>query len=214
MKLTALLFLVCVTTLPATAEGQTQTPGEVYVRSWKSGDEKVPHQILRMQLTPDSNEYTSEIVSYSGKRYLLNVVHNPLKSVKGEHWKVELRPIRKSVNNGEAVLGDDLLLRESPEPGGDYIPRENFAAYLYPYEGGAVVNVAGTPYVEGFPFYEITSTRRFAVEGFQLSIRVESYKRSSVDVNKLDFINVSFEFQDSYVSYVREYRRCCINEGE
>lgn len=194
--LTILPALLAVILMGA-AQAQSAEPRDVMVWSWQKGAETVFPQTIRLTLGPHQSEYTTEILGRSGKRYQLGVVHNPLDGVRTEHWLIKLREVLPRLNGAGEVLGPNLLGESSPDPGRDYFPREDLAAYLYPERGPAIVHVGGLPYVEGHPFYPIRTVRRIRVEGFYLIARVSNYQFNDKVEGRLDFLDLSIELQNA-----------------
>lgn len=94
------------------AQQSTQSQ-EVLVRSWQRGPGTVLAQTINVSLTPSRDGFETMVAGGEGKMYKLRVIHNPLQSVKTEHWKVELREVSSTGGSGQA-LGDNLLLVEPP----------------------------------------------------------------------------------------------------
>lgn len=183
-------------TFGGAALAQDSQPREVLVRSWQRGPETISTQTLNISLGPALPDYDNVITSREGKRYKFRVIHNPITTVKTEHWEIDLREITLT-SEGKEVLGDNLLLVSPPGPGKHYFPREELAGYLYPERGAPVIRVGGVPFVEGFAFYPISTTRKFSIANFCLVTRVEGFQHSSTDDKKLDYLDLIVEFQNA-----------------
>ena len=192
LKVLVVVFLI----LPVVAQVKRSQPEEVSFESWQRGKETVINQIIRVTLGPQHSEYAAEITGDTSKRYKLSIIHNPISSVKTEHWKIALREIT-STNGSKDVLGYNLLTAEGPGGGGDNFPREDFAAYLYPEKEPPKIWVGGTPLIEGHPFYALKATRKIRIEGFYMIIKVENFQFNSKDQHKLDFLDLMIEFQNA-----------------
>jgi hypothetical protein len=190
------LFVAFTLALSAIAEAQTNQPQEIVVQSWKKGSETVSDQTIRISLGAEQREYSTEIMGGSGKIYRLNILHNPLLSVKTEHWKIELREVLQT-SEGKYLLGDDLLLAKRPGYGSHYFPREDMVGYLYPNGGQPVAWVGGNPFFEGYSFYQIKTARKIRIEQFYLNAKVNNYQFSSKDKSKLSWLDLSIEFQSA-----------------
>lgn len=176
---------------------QAPDPKTVYVRSWKRGIEQIKEQSFSVALIPQHMEYEAEVFGASGEpKYKLLVRHNPLGQFPYEYWGVELREILPHKKRSKKILGDNLLTEEGPGPGGDNFPRGDYVGYLYPIEEAD--NLFSTVATHKLWFYPIGSKRVIKVESFYLMIEVGSYKFSEKESGKLDSLNITLSFRNSY----------------
>lgn len=183
--------------LLGTLNAQKIEDKEIFVESWKKGNEQITVQTLQVELSKENFEFEKEIQSKSGKRYLISIVKSPIVDVKGEHWKVMLNEITQDYKNIKDVCGD-LLLKTLPcETGGDYFPREDYVAYFYPYEEKVVVINGQIPLIEWKPFYTTKTTRKIAVDGFFVIIKSGKIEFDEKDKSKVKSFELIIELKNT-----------------
>lgn len=190
VALTLGVFLVLITKIFAQG-AQLQ---EVSAASWKKGTETIPEQTVPVRLSGEHPQYSIDVLSNLGKRYRLNIVHNPVSRIKVDHWKIELREVLTN-EQGKEVLGDDLIFVEPPGMGPGYVLREELIGYLIPSTNTSVIRAGGVRLIEGAPFYPIEATRRIRIERFCLVAKVSDLLMSSSDKNKVVFLNLTINFK-------------------
>jgi hypothetical protein len=193
-RLVSLLALIIL--MVGLTKAQHTQPEGVIAQSWRRGNDTVFNQTIRIQLNPKQSDYATEVLGASGEKFRLDVVHNPLPSVKTEHWKIKLREIL-TMRKGKEAFSYDLLQLEPPDPNKHDFPREDLASYLYPEKEPPIIWVREIPFIEGFAFYPIKTIRKIRVAGFCLIAKVEDYQFSSIDKNRLNFLNLVIEFQNT-----------------
>ena len=193
-KMLLILFsCLILLTVSNTLQAQAAGTDEIFVKCWKEGKERVADQVISVKLTQQQPEFEKEISVISGKKYRLRIVRNPDKSLKGEHWQVNFREITMDENQKE-VLSENLLYRDKPDDtGGDFLPREQFASFFYPFEEKKVL-VNGVPMIEWQAFYPVRTTRKFFVDGFYIIIRSGKVEFTDIDKSKIKLFELSVEF--------------------
>jgi hypothetical protein len=163
---------------------------EVYVESWKV-EPKIRERALNLKLNDSSGEQV-ELISDEGRgEYTLILRHFPAEGqYELEHWTVELREVLSSGKGKKKHLGDDLLRH-----GGDYFPKEDAVGLLYPKDSATTV-------LEKLlnPFYPISAKRVIKIKNFYMIIQVNSYRLSESNPKKLESMDVTIEFTNSYKS--------------
>jgi hypothetical protein len=197
MKKQSLILLVwCLILLPI-LNAQTIDETEVFVRSWKKGNEKITIQTLNVTLTQEMLEFEKEILALSGKKYLISIIKNPAIDRKGEHWGVSLNEIN-SVEQTKKRSCRELLMELKPcETGGDEIMGA-YPGFFYPYEGKKVKLFVGkTHLIESQPFYPVKTERKILVDGFIVSIKSGKIEFDEKDKTKIRLFELTIEFKNT-----------------
>jgi hypothetical protein len=166
---------------------------EVIFKNLKTGNEAFNKLLLQLVLSTQNNQYEQEVVSKSGRRYKLFVIHNLFKSLSLEHWVIELREI-VSKRGKKENLGNNLF------EGIQVFPKEPFArgddvGVLYPEEKAVAFTSDNKPlYGNGNISYFFKSVRKINIENFCVVIKVGDYKFNEKNQNKLDLFEVFIEF--------------------
>lgn len=193
MKNRSLLMVLLIVCLVSPGTSQSSTKNEVVVSSWKKGDETITEQILEIRLTPENPSYEEDIRSCSGKVYRLLVLPKK-RSLKGEHWKVELREVILDERKDKINLDDDLLYAERPGSIGDNFPREDLVAFFYPNSQNNIL-INNVPWIEGvLPLYPVNVTRKIQVEQFLVILRGGEIRFSEMNKEKIDLFQIFVEF--------------------
>ena len=179
-----------------TLNAQVVDPDEVFVKSWKKGEEKVPDQTIQVVLSQKKVGFEKEISAISGKKYCLRILKNPDKSLKGEHWRVQLREITLDENHKEA-LSEDLLFNDKPGDTGRHVfPREDLAGIFYPYREKKIA-AGGIPLIEWKAFYPTKTKRKFLVDGFFVVVKSGSVEFDEKDKTKIQTFELNIEFKNA-----------------
>ncbi len=195
MRIRLTLSLIFFAMFVGGANAQENTPQEFVSRGWQEGTDVISDRKITVFLTPGADEYETRIAGDSGKQYQLKVVHNPLSSIKRDHWKVEFRELSLREGGMKEVAGDDLL-ESPPGPGKHYFPREDLLAYLYPTDESDIkVIIGGQRLYESRPFYPIKAVRKIRVECFYVVIKVKDYRLNQTDTTKVEFLDLEIKFQ-------------------
>ncbi|MBK8812833.1 MAG: hypothetical protein IPN69_19175 [Acidobacteria bacterium] len=170
---------------------------EVFVSSWKTGNEMITEQTVQIKITPENPSYEKEVLSDSGKVYKLLIVPNYSKSLKGENWKVELREVGFDKSKNVTSLGDDLLYVERPGEVGDNFPRGDLIAYFYPNSKNSIL-INNVPWIEGvLPIYPVNVIRTIQVEDFLVILRSGEIQFNAKDKVKVDLFEIFIEFTNT-----------------
>ena len=163
---------------------------EIIVQSWKKGTETIKNRQIRLALSSKNKKYKQEIVGDSGKRYLIETIHNPYYlTLDLEHWEVKMFEVLQ--DEGKAKLSENLL---SPEQYGTF-KQEAYFGILYPEEKPHVIGEDNEVlWGEGKGFYYFKTIRKINIENFCVSIRVGDYKFNKKNKNKRDLFEVLIEF--------------------
>lgn len=163
------------------------------VVSWKKGSETLPAQHLEVILSTKNQIFEQEILSESGRHYLLRFEHNPYQSLSLEHWEISLREIT-SKNKKKRSLGKDVLRQNEPGHSIDYFPKEDLIGVLYPEEKPFVYDSDMNPlYGEGYGFYYFKTKRVIKVENYCFVYQVGDYKFNTESKTKLDLFEISID---------------------
>lgn len=181
----------------STLNAQNINEQEVFVESWKKGNEQITIQTLQIKLTEQVFEIKKEILAVSGKKYLLSVVKNPLVDIKGEHWKIMMNEINPEESNKQDVCRDLLMAQKPCETGGNYFPRGNYVSYFYPYEEKRVIVNGKTSLVEWKPFYSTDTVRKILVDGFFVIIKNGKIEFDEINKSKIKSFELSIELRNS-----------------
>lgn len=106
---------------------------------------------------------------------------------------MELKEILSEKSARKEKLGCNLLTAEGCGPGGDNFPREDWAHYLFPWE-----NPSKLDRIFKGGYYPIKTKRVIKVKSFFVVIEVKNYKMNQTNPKKLDHMNVSIEFTNTY----------------
>lgn len=185
------------------AQAQSNQAENVFVQSWKKGKETIGKQVIRVLLNDESKGFKTDIVSKSGKHYLLTAIHNPIRGLKGEHWKVELREVIFEPGNNKEVYSDNLLTQSNLPP--DYSSsREEYVNYFYPNEEKMVIinkvpkilAVGNDNSLKPLPFYLTKVVRNIKVEQFLVTLKAGNYSFTEKNKNKLNSFEIFVEFDE------------------
>lgn len=189
--LSAIIFFVSISSLLA----QIDANKKVTVLSWKKGVEKVTPQVSRIHLTQKQPSFEKEIVSISGKQYFLQIIHNPIGELHGEHWKVALREILTIED--KRVLGDDMIYVDRPgDIGGDSISRKEYVGLFYPYEKNKVILNGKSTLIEWKELYPVKTLREITVDGFCLTLKAGDIEFDEKDTTKIKKFEIVIELRN------------------
>ncbi|HEY8561601.1 MAG TPA: hypothetical protein VIL74_14590 [Pyrinomonadaceae bacterium] len=181
---------------------QNEQRQDVFVQSWKIGNEQITEQKIDVTLNEQNLEFEQIVAGKFGSRYKLKIIHMPVEkrdaSETGkstESWRVELRKFITNKKNKE-VLSDNLLNSQPVGDGGDFFPRDPLIGVLYP-KTKSPMKVNGEPFIDGQFYYPITSKRRVKVENFFVEIQVIDFRLNAADVHKVDFLRVVVELKNN-----------------
>jgi hypothetical protein len=178
--------MLCLTLVWATGLSQ-QSAGKVfYVESWKRGSTRICETDFFYQLDRITRRHEAVIRDAAGtERYRLIVRFLEREGNLFDSWAVELR---EKLDGGR--LGPNLLGSEGPGPSGDYFPKENQIALLYPVEEPNFLRY-------GIDVYPIRAKRVIKVESFYVIIQVEDYKLDREEPKRLEKIDVRIQLSNS-----------------
>jgi hypothetical protein len=180
----------------ATLKAQTIEDKEVFVKSWKQGNEQIVAQIMQVKLTKENFEFEQEITALSGKKYLISVVKNPAVDLKGEHWKALMNEINSDKENNKDFCRDLLLVDYPCDSGGDSFSSQNDIAYFYPsfqYDGANMK----IPRREQVPIYPTKTTRKILVDGFFVVIKAGKVEFDEKDKSKIKLFELNIEIKNT-----------------
>jgi hypothetical protein len=191
-----LTILLILSQTVSSAQQQAGAPvSEICVESWITGN-KIREQVLTFKLDSSRREHTAIVRDVAIGRYKLILLHFPAGD--GDHrleyWAVQLKPVLSEGTQSKEKLGENLLTAEGPGPGKHYFPREDLVGILYPRE--APKNAAEK--LLGGDYYPVSAKRVIKIQNFYLMIQVTSFKLNETNPKKLDSMNVTIEFRNSY----------------
>ena len=199
-----ILLTACliITVFSVLTKAQANKSERIFICSWESSKETIMKQAVRIILDSESMDYKTEIIGTSGKRYVLSAIHNPIKNLKADHWRVELREIKYQKDYQE-VLGDNLLAQTRFDPD-SFSSREEFISYFYPNEE-KIININGVPRIvastnnnsqEITPFYSVKATRKITIGNFSVTLKAGNYIFDGRDKNKVKTFEIFVEFEE------------------
>lgn len=197
-----IFILFCLIILLKDTKAQNFIPQEpakeVIVKNEKTGNDTFNNLQLLFTLSTQNNQYEQEVVSKSGRRYKLFVIHNLYKSLPLEHWVLELREIFTEKGKKRELLGPNLLEGAQIFPKEPYV-RGDDVGVLYPEEKAIAFSSENKPlYGNGNISYFFKTIRKIIIENFCVTIRVGDYKFNEKDKLKLDAFEIFVEFNSSF----------------
>ncbi len=188
---TVVLFVVCASYCQA-----QQLLNDIYVEGWKTGN-KTSEQLFTFDLDSSQRLLTADVRDLRQVHYKLVLTKYPpgKEDHQLEYWVVELKPVILKRNKREA-LGHNLLTKSGFGPGGDYFPREDLAAILYPQE--APKNFLEKMRQPNGGYYPVSARRVIKVENFYVVINVISFKLGERQPKTIESMQVSVQFTNSY----------------
>ena len=187
MKKKISLLILFVAFLMVSAINAQSNCDEIFVPSWKIGNETISsEQKFDLTLSSDNKEFQSYVVADSGKSIELLVNYLPVSKEKlsetgkpTESWKVELREVHIDKNE---FLGNDLI-KNIGVRGGDYFPREDLVGYIY-LKDRSPIKAGNYFLIDGSFYYPPKSKRIIKVEDFYVVIQVNDFQLNSLDKHK------------------------------
>ncbi|MFL6230765.1 MAG: hypothetical protein ACJ741_18480 [Pyrinomonadaceae bacterium] len=192
MKRRAIFLTMLLLSLVSLCRAQQADTPEIYAESWKAGL-KIRERVLNFKLDPSSGDQVDILRDVGNGEYRLRLRHSLAQAQFDiDYWVIELRQILPDGKDKKKHLGDNLLSWGGG--GGDYFPKEDYIGMLYPKE-------APTTPVETMlkgPFYPISAKRVIKIQNFYMIIQVNSYRLSESNPKKLESMDVTIEFANTY----------------
>ncbi len=165
----------------------------IYVESWKAGN-KIREQILNFNLNSTEKPNPEYIRDVGFGFYKLNLIRFPAgkDSYDFEHWTVQLQQVLSEPNKKEKLTCN--LLKAEGCGVGDYFPREDYVADLFPAE--TPKNSVEELFIGHY--YPISAKRVIKVQNFYVLIQVNSYRMNKENPKKLESMEVTIEFKNEY----------------
>lgn len=158
-------------------------PKEVIIEGLKKGTDTFRNQRLRIVLSSKNKSFRQEVVSESGRKYLIMTFHNrwldpPITDL--EHWEIKMFDV---TGGRKFKLTEDLLESRYLVP---------YPNVFYPEEVPLFYN-NDTHHAE-FQFGYFKTVRKINVENFCVILSVGDYKFNPVKKTKLDLFEIFIEF--------------------
>jgi hypothetical protein len=166
---------------------ETKRQPAVVINSWKTGNEAVNSERIRLKLTSELPRFQKTIVGKSGKRYALRVEYMPQWRLSLEHWQVSL--YEETCKDNAWHIGRDLL--RDTYHANSLDPRHIFVGLLYPETDDAKLQSDNGTAM----FYPADTVRRINIEGFCVELKMTGLKFSKADPTRTDPMKVSIRFR-------------------
>jgi len=199
LKIIKLLSLLLAITILSHGQNQNgQHESVVSVKSWTTGN-AIRENVFHFTLAPSESSRTEYIDSYGYGTYKLSFHFGKADkriSWDRDKWQVILQEVLSKANKKEKV-GCNLLSVSGCGGGGDYFPKEDNAAVLFPtYETKNPLEQ-----IMQKRYYPIALPRTFWVRTFLVMLNVSKYKINGTDPTKLDSMDVSVSFRNILTEY-------------
>ena len=196
------LFFALIVSVLLFLPAMSQSPADVRIRSWITGS-PIREDVLEIKLDPSAADNFDYLIAGPFLRYKLSFRFSKADERSGlcrDSWRVILEEGLSKPDDKKEILGCNLLTVSGCASGGDYFPKEDEGATLFPTENAKDPSER----IMIDRFYPIGAKRIFLVRNFLVNINVTSYEMNEANSSKLDSMSVRVEIKNipsDYSSY-------------